>query len=257
MASYTKNLELLKKDPKADAEDTFNITTMLNENWEKVDEAMGQKAELDPGGKVPLDQLPDLDFVPNDQKGQPNGVATLDKTGKVPDNQLPPMEYDPSGTAKKAVTDHNTDTTAHSDLREAIGQANKSAETAMQNANAAFACGGGGSGDLGELEDTSLEVGTFTNAGAGWNSYKFREAFDGVPQVVLQAENFSGIVQIKDITATGFLYCLRVLSTGSYYTAAGTAASSAHSAATLVSGTTTTASAVKINYLAVEYGGER
>ena len=257
MASYTKNLELLKKDPKADAEDTFNITTMLNENWDKVDEAMGQKAELNPDGKVPLEQLPDLDFVPNDQKGQPNGVATLDKTGKVPAGQLPPMEYDPSGTAKKAVTDHNTDTTAHSDLREAVGQANKSAEKAMQNATAAFAGGGGGSGDQGELEDTSLEVGTFTNAGAGWNTFRFREAFEGVPIVICQAENFDGIVQVKSITAEGFLYCLRTLKTGSYYTGDSTGTQPSHSATTLVSGTTTTASAVTLHYIAIEYGGER
>ena len=101
MASYTKNLELLKKDPKADAEDTFNITTMLNENWDKVDEAMGQKAELNPGGKVPLEQLPDLDFVPNDQKGQPNGVATLDKTGKVPAGQLPPWNTTPAARRRR------------------------------------------------------------------------------------------------------------------------------------------------------------
>lgn len=38
MASYTKNLELLKKDPVEDGADTFNIETMLNENWDKIDE---------------------------------------------------------------------------------------------------------------------------------------------------------------------------------------------------------------------------
>ena len=122
---------------------------------------------------------------------------------------------------------------------------------------AALAASGGGSGDAGELEDTALEVGSFINAGAGWNTYHFREAFDAPPQVVLQAEDFDGVMLIKDITAEGFLYCLRLLSTGSYCTAAGTASSSAHSANTLVSGTTTTADEVKINYLAVEYGGER
>ena len=115
------------------------------------------------------------------------------------------------------------------------------------------ASGGGGSGDVGDLEDTAQEVGTIVNAGAGWNTYHFREAFDAPPQVVLQPEDFDGVVLIKDITAEGFLYCLRLLSTGSYYTAS----SSAHSANTLVSGTTTTADAVKIHYMAVEYGGER
>lgn len=39
MASYTQALNLLKKDPTADAEDTFNIETMLNDNWDKIDQA--------------------------------------------------------------------------------------------------------------------------------------------------------------------------------------------------------------------------
>ena len=47
------------------------------------------------------------------------------------------------------------------------------------------------------------------------------------------------------------------LQTGSYYTSAATGTSPAHNATTLVSGTTTTATAVKIHYIAVEYGGER
>ena len=122
---------------------------------------------------------------------------------------------------------------------------------------AALASGGSGSGDAGELEDTSLETGTFTNAGAGWNTYTFREAFDAPPQVVANAEDFAGVVLIKSITPEGFLYCLRLLATGSYYTATGAASNSAHEAHTLVNGSTTTAEAVKINYLAVEYGGER
>lgn len=41
MATTTPNLALLKKDPVADGADTFNIETMLNENWDKVDAAYG------------------------------------------------------------------------------------------------------------------------------------------------------------------------------------------------------------------------
>lgn len=37
MASYTEFLNLLKKDGIADAQDTFNIQTMLNDNWDKID----------------------------------------------------------------------------------------------------------------------------------------------------------------------------------------------------------------------------
>ncbi|MDR0268360.1 phage tail protein [Paenibacillus sp.] len=41
MASNTPNLGLLKKDPVTDSNDTFNIKTMLNDNWDKIDSAMG------------------------------------------------------------------------------------------------------------------------------------------------------------------------------------------------------------------------
>ena len=122
---------------------------------------------------------------------------------------------------------------------------------------AALAVSGGGSGDVGELEDTAFEVGVITNSGAGWNTYHFREAFEGVPNVVCQAEDFDGVVLVKDITAEKFLYCLRKLQTGSYYTGYSTGTNPSHSAATLVNGTTTTADAIKINYVAIEYGGER
>lgn len=55
MASNTKRLRLLKKDPATDGNDTFNIKTMLNENWDKIDERV---ALLDPEtGKLPADQL--------------------------------------------------------------------------------------------------------------------------------------------------------------------------------------------------------
>ncbi len=37
MGSYTPNKKLYKADPIEDAKDTFNITTMLNDNWDKLD----------------------------------------------------------------------------------------------------------------------------------------------------------------------------------------------------------------------------
>lgn len=45
MAENTPNLGLLKKDPLADGNETFNIETMLNDNWDKIDEAVGQVRE--------------------------------------------------------------------------------------------------------------------------------------------------------------------------------------------------------------------
>lgn len=38
MASNTPRLGLYKKDPIADANDTFNIQTMLNDNWDRIDQ---------------------------------------------------------------------------------------------------------------------------------------------------------------------------------------------------------------------------
>ncbi|CAM3442568.1 hypothetical protein [Marinicrinis lubricantis] len=48
MASNTPNLELLKKDPNMDGNDTFDIKTMLNDNWDKIDEEIGRvRAQMD------------------------------------------------------------------------------------------------------------------------------------------------------------------------------------------------------------------
>ena len=44
MATNTPNLNLYKKDPVTDGEDVFNIETMLNENWDKIDTAVNNKA---------------------------------------------------------------------------------------------------------------------------------------------------------------------------------------------------------------------
>lgn len=229
----------------------------------------------------------DLGAVSADTKGKANGVAGLDGNGKVPSGQLPEMNYEGKG----AVDTHNKSSAAHAALFKVIndllaahvkdtgnphkvtpaqigaialtllGQPNGPAVLDKDGRLTADQLGGmiGGESDsgTGDLQDTEMEVGTITNAGAGWNTYHFREAFEGVPQVTCQAEDFDGVVLIKDITAEGFLYCLRTLSTGSYYTGGSTGTNPSHSAATLVNGTTTTADSIKINYIAVEYGGER
>jgi hypothetical protein len=44
MASNTPNLNLYKKDPTIDGNDTFNIKTMLNDNWDKIDTEVAKKA---------------------------------------------------------------------------------------------------------------------------------------------------------------------------------------------------------------------
>ena len=62
MASYTEHLNLLKKNPATDGADTFNIETMLNENWDKIDVAVAKKAELGADGKIPAEQLPEMNY---------------------------------------------------------------------------------------------------------------------------------------------------------------------------------------------------
>ena len=41
MASNTENLDLLMKNPSTDGADTFNVQTMLNDNWDKIDQFAG------------------------------------------------------------------------------------------------------------------------------------------------------------------------------------------------------------------------
>ena len=53
-----------------------------------------------------------LVFIPLSQKGAAGGVASLDGEGKVPEEQLPEMNYDPAGSAntvQENLTDHIED----------------------------------------------------------------------------------------------------------------------------------------------------
>lgn len=267
MSLKTKILGLFKYDPDKDGASTFNIKQALNDNWDKLDNEVAARVKTTElatevkktvkGGSL---TAADLGAVSAKDKGQAGGIAGLGDDGKVPASQLPAMNYEGKG----AVDTHNKSTTAHKalfdkKLDKLTGKKGQFAGFTEDNVVGAVDAPAGGESDsgVGELQDTEMEVGTITNAGAGWNTYHFREAFEGVPQVTCQAEDFDGVVLVKDITAEGFLYCLRKLQTGSYYTGGSTGTNPSHSAATLVNGTTTTADAVKINYIAVEYGGER
>lgn len=267
MSLKTKILGLFKYDPDKDGASTFNIKQALNDNWDKLDNEVAARvkttelaAEVKKTVKGGSLTASDLGAVSAKDKGQAGGIAGLGADGKVPAAQLPAMNYESKG----AVDTHNKSTTAHKKLFDEkldklTGKKGQFAGFTEDNVVGAVDAPAGGESDsgVGELQDTEMEVGTITNAGAGWNTYHFREAFEGIPQVVCQAEDFDGVVLVKDITAEKFLYCLRKLQTGSYYTGDSTGTNPSHSAATLVNGTTTTADAIKINYVAIEYGGER
>ena len=267
MSLKTKILGLFKYDPDKDGASTFNIKQALNDNWDKLDNEVAARvkttelaAEVKKTVKGGSLTASDLGAVSAADKGKAGGIAGLGADGKVPAAQLPEMNYEGKG----AVDTHNKSTTAHKTLfakklDKLTGKKGQFAGFTADNVVGAMDAPNGGESDsgVGELQDTEMEVGTITNAEAGWNTYHFREAFEGIPQVVCQAEDFDGVVLVKDITAEGFLYCLRKLATGSYYTGGSTGTNPSHKETTLVSGTTTTADAVKINYIAVEYGGER
>ena len=267
MSKTTKNLGLFEYEKDKDGASTFNIEQALNGNWDKLDNEVAARVKTTElatevkktvkGGSLTAS---DLGAVSAKDKGKAGGIAGLGADGKVPAAQLPEMNYEGKG----AVDTHNKSSTAHKalfdeKLDKLTGKKGQFAGFTEDNVVGAMDAPNGGESDsgVGELQDTEMEVGTITNAGAGWNTYHFREAFEGVPQVICQAEDFDGVVLVKDITAEGFLYCLRKLQTGSYYTGGSTGTNPSHSANTLVSGTTTTADSIKINYIAVEYGGER
>lgn len=121
-----------------------------------------------------------------------------------------------------------------------------------------------------ELDDYTMETGSFVNAGAGWNTFKFRHPFEGVPVVTVTPKEFTGFCEIRSVTAEGFLYCLRKpqlqdgeITTATGYIGAGTGTAPSHSQITYVSGvtlptfgTTTTADKTEMDYIAIEYGGD-
>lgn len=131
-----------------------------------------------------------------------------------------------------------------------------------------------------ELDDYTMETGRFINAGAGWNTFKFRHPFDGVPVVTVTPKEFSGFCEIKSVTAEGFLYCLRqpslqggsatkgTVTTATGYIGSDTGTSPSHSKVTYVSGVTlpvitlptygtvTTDEKIEMDYIAIEFGGD-
>lgn len=101
MASNTPRLGLYKKDPIADANDTFNIQTMLNDNWDKID---GKVAILGPDGKILSEQLP--------QQSLPN--ASITQAGIVQLNDTLTSTSTTQAATANAVKQVNDAVVAHS-----------------------------------------------------------------------------------------------------------------------------------------------
>ena len=81
MAGYTELLNLYFKNPMTDGADNFNIETMLNENWRKIDKALG-----------PL--LP-LSILPAKSVTYETGAATLATEESAPINFVLELAVEP------------------------------------------------------------------------------------------------------------------------------------------------------------------
>lgn len=95
MPNKTNNYKLTKPLP-----EEFYDVGVHNANMDIIDTELKNRATLDSAGQVPISQIPLLGYIPNTQKGIPNGVASLDNTGKVPSSQLPAMA---GGSGKRTV----------------------------------------------------------------------------------------------------------------------------------------------------------
>ncbi|MFD3259980.1 hypothetical protein ACE3MQ_15335 [Paenibacillus lentus] len=87
MASNTEHLNLLKKDPVADGNETFNIETMLNENWDKIDAAVG-----------------DISSIPTKAKDAAGAITELFQSGVDGKNRLEAAVIAKEGTVSKQGT---------------------------------------------------------------------------------------------------------------------------------------------------------
>ena len=135
MASNTPNLNLLKKDPIVDGNDTFNIQTMLNDNWDKIDAAVGNidipDSSLDVKGKVQLSSAVDSDA--EDMAATPKAVKSAYDVGIA-------AQVTANAANSAAAAAQNTANAANSAAAEAqntANAANTAAAVAQTTANAA------------------------------------------------------------------------------------------------------------------------
>ena len=115
---YTAKYQLGKP-----AEGEYADVSVLNENMDKVEAALGKKpdktelpAEVKKAVQDGTLTAADLGAVSAADKGKPNGVAGLGSDGKVPQEQLPEMDYDAAGSADavdKKLTAHVGDGVKH------------------------------------------------------------------------------------------------------------------------------------------------
>ena len=108
----------------------YGLTKPLASEFYDVEVQNGNMDKIDAQMKTNADGIKDL------QDGQKNKADLVE--GKVPAEQLPDMNYDPKGTAQNKVREHNLDQTAHPYLLNQIGTCVTAAQNAQDAADAAL-----------------------------------------------------------------------------------------------------------------------
>ena len=149
MANKTTNYKLTKP-----LESEFYDVGVQNENMDRIDTQMKANADA-------IEAL---------QEGQSEKADLVG--GKVPAEQLPDMNYDEKGTAQTKVSEHNLDQTAHPYLLNQIETCAEAAQNAQDAANAALDAV---SGIVYTINVLPSQNGTLTYNGQAqspsWNAY--------------------------------------------------------------------------------------
>lgn len=147
MASQTPNLNLHKKDPVTDGNDTFNIQTMMNDNWDKIDEAMGgidiPDASLEIKGKVQLSSA--VNSEAEDRAATPKAVKAANDAGTAAQT-----------TANAANSVAAAAQTAANNARTAATAAQSTATSAQTAANGALSAANTAQSGVNNLSSTRL-----------------------------------------------------------------------------------------------------
>lgn len=96
-----------------------NLVNKINENANAIsllttatNKQLDKKANL-VNGKVPINELPQMDFIPTNEKGVPNGVAQLDANGKLNISSMQRSEFLYRAKRNTTVTLSNIDMTKY------------------------------------------------------------------------------------------------------------------------------------------------
>lgn len=128
----------------------------------------------------------------------------------------------------------------------------------------------GGGSSTGELEDLTIRTYSFTNAGSGWNTFTFPDAFEDTPQVLCLAEGAYS-VQVQQVSTTKFQYRLVSnasaslnLTTAQYWVHTAKATSTNNmqqvnlvTGGSISGGGSASGEAARIMCIAIEFGGDK